>query len=393
VEKDHLGQVDYLRVFGLISIVIIHSVGFYHALPELGLVSHNIQGLLLNILRYGRFVFMFVTGLVFFYNYQNKKINLPRFYKRRFNNLVLPYIIWTAIYLCLAKTSDLVVWDDLAGFVVLWWQNIFSGDGFYHLYYIIVSIEFYLIFPLLLHIFKPLKKRFWISAIFIFGLVMSAFYYYLLENQFYMLLNLIDLNVWRVFIIWLFERKNYLLFSYLPYYLLGGMAGLYWNETRLWLERHKKLVVLLFVLCLAMVCGDYLYSYLVLNFSYNLSASIFRPSMYLYSFAAIGLLLIIASAMDKKSIFRPAIKILSGNSFGIYLIHPIVLYYLHTMYYWLNVSLFATIAIDPIVAVVLSCLLSQLIGSSKYTGYMVGSFGNRNFKKISWSNFWPKNKK
>ncbi|NTW06058.1 MAG: acyltransferase, partial [Peptococcaceae bacterium] len=381
-EKGHLGQVDYLRVFGLITIVIIHSIGFYHSIPELGLINHHIQGFLMNIMRYGRFVFMFVTGLVFFYNYQNKKISLPRFYKRRFNNLVLPYIIWTAIYLCLASTSELVAWDGLAGFIALWWQNIFSGNGFYHLYYIIVSIEFYLIFPFLLYIFKPVKKSLWITGIFIFGLALSFFYHYILENRFYMLLNLFDLSGWKIFITWLFERKNYLLFSYLPYYLMGGLAGLYWNETRRWVENHKKLIIFLFVTCLLMVGGDYLYSYLVLAVSYNLSASIFRPSMYLYSFTAIGFFLVVASAMERKGNFGSVIKILSGNSFGIYLIHPVVLFYLHTLYYWLNISLLATIVIDPILAVILSCLLSQLIGSSKYTGYMVGSFGNRNFKKI-----------
>jgi peptidoglycan/LPS O-acetylase OafA/YrhL len=392
VQKAHIGQVDYLRVFGLTTIVIIHSLGFFFSLSVFGPFSHDMQGLALNLLRYGRFIFMFVTGLVFFYNYQDKAINLTRFYKRRFNNLVLPYIIWTAFYLLLSKSSMLVHWESIGGFLVLWWQNIFSGNAFYHLYYIVVSIEFYLIFPLLVRIFKPRKKRLWVALIMLCGLAISIPYHYILEDRASLILSITDGTVWHAFAAWLIQRKNHMLVSYLPFYLLGGMAGLYWKEACQWVKEHKNLIIALFAVGAVWAGGDYLYSLKKLGMSFTLSASIFRPGMYFYSLASIGLFLIFAIAMDAKGILRPLVKLLSGNSFGIYLIHPVVLFGLHTVYYWLNLPMAMMLPIDWALAVALSCLISQLIGSSKYTGYIVGSFGNRNFRKTSWSHILEKAK-
>ncbi|QGP92150.1 hypothetical protein MGLY_15080 [Neomoorella glycerini] len=49
-----------------------------------------------NLLRFGRQIFMFITGLVLFYNYSGRKVNLHRFFSRRLKNLAIPYVIWTA---------------------------------------------------------------------------------------------------------------------------------------------------------------------------------------------------------------------------------------------------------------------------------------------------------
>ena len=47
--KAHLGEMDYFRAFGLISIVIIHSMAFFFSLPDANIVSHAFQGLAVNL--------------------------------------------------------------------------------------------------------------------------------------------------------------------------------------------------------------------------------------------------------------------------------------------------------------------------------------------------------
>ncbi len=383
--KAHLGEVDYLRVFGLITIVVIHSMGYFFSIPGTNPISHAFQGLAINMLRYGRFVFMFVTGLVFFYSYKDRELSVERFFKRRLKNLVIPYAVWTAIYLLLGSLSNMVTWSDPLGFVTLWLHSLINGNGFNHLYYIVVTIQFYIFLPLLLSMFKPSRRRFWAGILLAGGFFISIIYYYILETQGPNLLNLVAGTPWAGITGWLLKYKNHLLFSYLPFYLLGGFCGFHLDVCRKWISEHLCLIGIVLLFSAGIVIGEYFFFYRYLGQSWNLTVSVFKPSIYIYSLSIIAILFWLSSVMERRGSLKVFIKVLSANSLGIYLMHPAVLFLLHTFYLW-NQAIpgYLLVVLDPLAAIAISCFITLLLGSNKYTRFIIGEAGSIRLQQLSW---------
>ncbi len=379
--KAHLGEVDYLRAFGLTSIVLIHSIAYFFSLPDANLMSHALQGLVVNLLRYGRFVFMFTTGLVFFYSYRNRKLDPRRFYNRRLKNLVIPYAVWTALYLLLDRWSNMVNWSGAVGFGALWLQNLLSGNAFEHLYYIVVTIQFYLLLPFLLARFKPLRAHsgraagLWAGILLASGLLISIGYFYGLEAQASGIASLVAGKPWAGIVGWLLMWNDRLLISYLPFYLLGGLAGIYLEECRKWITDHARLIGIGLLVSAAVVGGQYFHNYVHLGQSWDLTVSVFKPSMYFYSLFVVAALFRVSLIMNRHGSLLALIKVLSNNSLGIYLMHPAVLFFLHS-YVW-NQAMpgYLLVIIDPLAALVISCLLTLWLDSNKYTRFIVGEAG------------------
>ncbi len=379
---------DYLRVIGLVTIVIIHSLNYFFSLPATNSISQDLQGLAINLFRYGRFVFMFVTGLVFFYTYNNKEIKIIRFFKRRLSNLVIPYVIWSAIYLFLSRSSNMVNWSDMSGFIRIWFYSLLNGNAFYHLYYIIVSIQFYVFFPFLLILFKPTHPRRCAGILLVSGFFLSIIYYYILESQGPIILSLVTGTPWEGITEWLLKYKNHMLFSYLPFYLLGGLFGLYLEECRKWISHHTSVILISFIVGVGTISSGYFYSSHYLGEPWNLTVSVFKPTFYIYSLAAIATLFWLSSLMERKGTLKKLISILSASSLGIYLMHPAVLFFLHTFYLWSNViPEYLLVFLDPILAILICWLISYLLGCNKYTCFVIGKANNLHIQQRSWRSF------
>lgn len=375
--KTHLGEADYLRVFGLIAIVYIHALGFFLAMTDAKTYSYIIQELSVNLLRFGRYVFMFVTGLVLFCRYNSSKPDTLQFYRRRFVNLVIPYAVWTAVYLLVQRWAEMVSWIGLAGFSALWLKNLIDGNAFFHIYYILVAIQFYLFFPLFTLIFKPLNPLRWVKIILAGGLLLSGSYYYLLEIQGANVAAMVAGTRLEAVTAMVLQYKDRLLFSYLAFYFLGGLAGLYFNEWRIWLARQRNLIFCGLVLSAGLVCGEYFYFYQHLGRNWEMTISVFKPSIFLYSIAIILVLSRLALALERRGFMRSIITVLAANSLGIYLIHPAVLFVFHS-FFWGYLELLGPLVfiLDPAAAIAVSCLISLLLGGNQYTRFFVGEAGN-----------------
>ncbi len=375
MHRGHIGEVNCLRVFGVVAVVLIHAYGFYLAMPVSGPVVRISQELIVNLLRFARYVFMFVTGVVLFYTYNGRKFNVGSFFHRRLKNLVIPYVVWTGIYLLIQHWSKMISWPNTAAFVVLWAQNILDGEGFYTLYYILVVIEFYLLFPLILGVFKPRRPRLAAVALITAGILFYALYHYVLEMH---PTAVTALAGGSGVVTWFLAYKDRLIISYLPIYLLGGLAGLYVEAWRKWLSEHLVLVAAALLLGAGLVTGEYFYLYRHLGQSWYLTVSVFKPNIYLYSLGVIAMSFLLARVLERQKTIRPLIALLAANSLGIYLMHPAVEYLIHS-YLWPHVlGLPGTLLVilDPALAIAVSCLISQLLGGNRYTRFIVGEAGN-----------------
>ncbi|HHY96154.1 MAG TPA: acyltransferase [Firmicutes bacterium] len=377
MERPHIGEVDYLRVLGLSTIVLLHTWGFYLLMPVASPYSRVAQELGINLLRFGRQLFMFVTGMVVFYNYGGRKMNVGRFFARRLNNLIIPYVIWTAFYLFLKRLSHLVAWSDFKGFATLWLQNVLNGNGYMHLYYVLVAVQFYLLVPWLVSRFRFRRPGRAAKAILGLGLILYAVYYYLFETRQSVVVAAVAGTPLQAAVGWSLLYKDRLLFSYFPYYLLGALAGLNMESWRRWLRDHFRAVLVFLVLATGLVTGEYFYCYRYHGGSWALTISVFKPSIYLYTLAVVATLFQLSLCLERRGSLRWLVSPLAANSLGIYLLHPAVLFVCNS-YFWKYMHLpgFLLALLEPAGVILVSAITSALLGGNRYTRFIVGEAGN-----------------
>ena len=75
--------------------------------------------------------FFYFTSLIYFI--QGMKMSGKSYYIRNWRRIILPYIIWTIIYLSLLAIKHRIAGD---GGKINWWRAIFYGESAVHLYFI-----------------------------------------------------------------------------------------------------------------------------------------------------------------------------------------------------------------------------------------------------------------
>jgi len=139
---------DALRVFAILTVVAIHTLMPYRdVLPDTAPVR-----VLDDLLHYAVPLFVFISGaLVWSRPWKGGAAAYPRFVRRRFSAIGLPFLAWAAVYAALyvARAADaLAAVAQVLGLVL-------SGHIWYHLYFVPMLLTFYLLTP----VATPLLRR------------------------------------------------------------------------------------------------------------------------------------------------------------------------------------------------------------------------------------------
>ncbi len=102
-------------------------------------------------------MFIFASGFLLFYKYQKTKLNYGNFLKRRFSKILFPYLAWATLYffinlkingeLHLLVTGNLIT---LTLLITSYIKGLILGTHMYHLYFVAIIMQFYLLFPFIL---------------------------------------------------------------------------------------------------------------------------------------------------------------------------------------------------------------------------------------------------
>jgi len=129
--KGTFQDLNALFVFGALTVLVIHIIGFFIANQADYPGNEKVEAVLLILLRFGRSLFIFATGMLLFYWHQNRQMDWRAFWLKRWRVIVLPYIIWTAIFTGFKLQSI-----DPFELAYPFFHSLFTGSAFYHLYYI-----------------------------------------------------------------------------------------------------------------------------------------------------------------------------------------------------------------------------------------------------------------
>ncbi|WP_261130967.1 acyltransferase [Bacillus sp. Marseille-Q3570] len=331
-------EIHFLRAFACIGVVLVHlSASYYNQHDQ----TYNWLTFALNQLgRFGTPTFALISGFLLFHQVKAKGFDFQRFLKSRFTKIVMPFVIWSIFYLLInvfVLKANLPTGSDFI-------ETFLTGATFYHLYFMVIVIQFYFIFPLLQSI---RTKRSWMIAL-VLSFITSAFFINL--SHFMSVqegLGAILSN--RVFI-----------FTWIFYFIFGGFLAYYWRSITKLITSQTKLVVLVVAV------------YLLAIYEYKIMGSIPSNRMTnlinipLLSMAVIGLFPII---QNLRILYKP-LKLIGTLSMGIYLVHPLVLLFLNQI---LPHTAWATrgLPIMYVVVMLLSIAIVQAIRKLSFVQYII----------------------
>lgn len=376
----HLYEVDLMRCFFAIAVIATHVTShFTYAFinnsrsQDIMIASH----MMLHFARYG---FMFITGLVMFLVYYKKpNIHLGKFWLKHFKNIGIPYIFWIGFYLIFTalvnqKSLSFSDWLSNLGFILL------HPDKFY-MYYLFVTMQFYIVFPLMIWLFKKTEKhQNWlliISAIVQFSLLIFVKYYY----------PHISHAGWPY--LFVHYGDNFLFYQY--YFFLGGYVWINYSQIKKWIRQHRKSIYSLTILLALGTVPLYYYNSHILMLRKHYAVLAHQPYIMIYSTFVI--LSIIAISLRYAEIRQTAkwkkvssfISLSTALSFGLYLTQLIPMLAFERKFLWQVNAIFPSwllllfVPIGILFVIAGSWLISYVLYKVPPFGILIG---RSNWKKL-----------
>jgi peptidoglycan/LPS O-acetylase OafA/YrhL len=150
----------YLSMLDLFRVVVCASVLGQHSFLWTGMANNVIGTAFITMLHYTRDGFFVLSGLVVCYAQLTRPRTLWGFWSRRYVQIGIPYLAWTGIYVLFTILRPGGSWSQ--------WSTYLLSDlrlGYYQLYVVIVLLQFYIFFPLLLKLLKSTRHHLVILAV------------------------------------------------------------------------------------------------------------------------------------------------------------------------------------------------------------------------------------
>lgn len=317
--KGTFQDLNALFVFGACTVLVIHILGFFIENPDTYPWNRDIEALALILLRFGRSLFIFATGMLLFYWYQNRQMDWGAFWKKRWRVIVLPYMIWTAIFtgLKLQSINPVLLAPQF-------FDSLFTGSAFYHLYYIPLYLQLNLLFFLV----KPLFERFLNAKMLICLFVGQIGLYLLYQYLFAYPLWEID---WTTNVLLSLIQHSYTfgqnyVYMYVFTFALGAYAGMNVEKWRAWTYQMRYVALPLTLVTAAWIAWRYLTG----SMSYVESLNIFDPVYLLYTISFLVSFYPISRYAGKLPTLGRWLSVLAKQNMAIYMVHPLILFLLES---------------------------------------------------------------
>lgn len=312
-KRKQIDELYYIRAMAALGILIIHATGVFAVYSEFNSKAMYLGIFANQFFRFGSPIFMMISGLVLFYNYRSMdEFNAKAFYKKKALYILIPYIIWSAIYFGYRSYYGGISFSFSQ--LILLSKEIMIGSSYSHLYFIVLIFQFYLILPLLIkYLTKPMKEtpiKLFVILFILQGIILVYGRYFKNYNA-TGLVGIFNKYYWKSIFGWFF------------YFLTGGILGLHYHKIVEFIEKHIKPISLIYIVITCLYLGQ-VYHNIWINGGreyYDNFGSI-RPETLIYAIASMPILIWISRRMVGK--FK-ILKIFGTYSLGIYFAHPIIL--------------------------------------------------------------------
>ncbi|WP_179032236.1 acyltransferase [Paenibacillus kribbensis] len=333
-QKERISEVALLRGLAFAAVVLQHSIAHYAVAQGARIQDGVLLTLLLLCSKFAVPVFVFITGMVLFYNYDGA-LKYGTFLRKRFMDIIVPYIIWSLLY----ELGNQLVQSGGSIHPLDFLQKLLNGKSSYHLWYIVMIIQCYVLFPVFRYVVRRLSALLssqWQPA----ALAGVGALYFLLMFAVGPVYHAMDKLQLPVITSWftLYADRNVIYFFF--YFVLGAAAGMNVQRWNAWVTKGQMVYWPLFIV----ITGYLLYEMTslfqtprgtVLSFNY---LSLLRPIMAVYCVASIFVAYRVATWIAYKGGRVASMLTAIGTlSYGAYLMHAFML----RVTYFFDETLFA----------------------------------------------------
>lgn len=307
--RTHLYEVDILRILTFACVIAVHAVS-HAAGPD-----DVLQNGFLTLVHFTREVFFALTAFVLVYSFQMKPRPLRQFWPRRFMLVGVPYVTWSVVYFVanwIHQPSGQSGVELLASF----WRDLYTGTAWYHLYFLLVTMQVYLLLPALVWLVDK-TRRFHVPVVvaaFVFQLAVTASYLYAPALS----------EPWN-------KYKNIEFWSYLFMIVIGAVAADHRVRLLTWVRLNRLTIAWIALGGASLSIAVYAFN-LSLGYQPSKAAAALQPVTIVWSVPVIlGFLAVGTKWADQRvagSRMARLVDTASDRSFGIFLAHPLMIWLL-----------------------------------------------------------------
>jgi len=324
-------EIHFLRAAACVLVVIVHVTAAAYTIDE-GF-KHYILGLLNQYSRIGTPVFAVLSAFLLFHSANRGAFQLGRFVRSRMTKIFFPFLFWTLFYMLLSTVSGFRVSLDPISIISI----ILLGGGYYHLYFVSVVLQFYCLFPIIRTIKNPIN----LFILFIVSLPVNLF---ALSESYHDMV--VRLNTFDTIL-----AHRALIIKWISFFLLGALLARHFE----WIRRallNRAFAVTLVLLMGGVIAGIFIEIQYAENY---LSSS--RPLNLLYVPIFIPFMLLLYRYCSAMPIVVKLFSLIGSCSFGIYLIHPFIIFLMTKL---LPPSFWNPYSIIPLLAATIALCISLI---------------------------------
>lgn len=312
IARKHLNEIQYARVFALLGVFAVHSssMGVTSSMP--GSLPFGIYNFFNIAGKIGTPVFIFLSSFILFYTYYHRELTVglfKKFYKKRLLYILVPYVVFSAFYFLInAYTNGRLA--NVPEMVDEFLLDLATGKAHTHLYFVFVSVQFYLMFPVFLYLFKRFSfiRKYAIPI----GFVIQ--WAWVMVNSAYLQV----------------PAKGSVALTYFMFYFFGAFLGVYYEKVASWIGNWRKVWPVMLLIAAAYAYMIYFY----VNIYYELrtdqwsgSSKWFEFGWSMHALLAGTVIFIFVHFLEVWNLPRVKkfLMEIGAVSFGMYLIHPFFL--------------------------------------------------------------------
>jgi peptidoglycan/LPS O-acetylase OafA/YrhL len=294
-----LDHVDAMRPVKQVGVVSTHVLLFFA--PAAAAASTGAALLLLHV---SRDAFFFVSACMLTYAYAElNRSGLRQFYWRRFISVGIPYLCWTAIYY--VYTLPTAHYPNTGQ--ALWAIVHLLFVGYYQLYFLLVIMQFYVVFPFVLMLLRRTRGHH--------GIVVAVAVLAEVLLTIGMHWNILPLGMRGVWA----QREA---LTYEVYLLGGAVVAFHLDKAHAWICRNAWLVATLTMIAALAALAVYDLAQTGVTTVFGSTDDPFQPSVIAFNVGAIACLYLIGvwlAKPDRSTWTKSLVRSGSENAYGVYL--------------------------------------------------------------------------
>lgn len=288
MKKQRFLEIDLIKIISCLAVIAIHVSARGISDPSITGLTRNVSQFINGISFFAVPSFIFLSGLALMLRYKDCPVPYVPFVKKRTHSILVPYLFWGFAYFLIYTFGGFYNFD-LNNIMSV----IFLGTGEYHLYFVVILFQLYLLFPLL----KTIVEQIGTMASVLLTLAIHLGYSVYAPSFPYM-----D----RVFV------------PYLLFFSAGMLWGRHYDLLKNWTKNSRGVIYGLYLTATAL--------YLNSRFFPESTVGQLPQLWQLFSLASVLLLMTIATANASKltdSARITGIVTLGAATFYVYLAHPL----------------------------------------------------------------------